>query len=92
MMEFICKPSSDIAETYGDWPMASEIREADIQQVAPPMSFAQFLRNAFGHEKVKGYWPQASLRRGGLHTILETYNLFVGAGLLEWYRRLVLRY
>lgn len=92
MREFICSPSSDIACVYGDWPMASEICESDMQGVAPSMDFRQFLCNAFGKTKIKGYWPQASLQRGGLVSVLRAYNFFLRIGLLEWYRRLLLRY
>lgn len=90
--EFICSPSLEIAEVYGNWPMASEIRERDHQVMAPPMDFWAFFSRALGHKKVVGFWPQASLIRGHQRLLNFVYNMFLSSGLLEWYRRVILRY
>lgn len=89
---FICRPNLGQAAVYGDWPMASEIRENDMQPIAPPMNFSRFVRNAVGIEKVHGFWPQASLVRGEQPVLVWLYNVFLSFSLLDWYRRVVLRY
>lgn len=90
--EFICSPGLSVAEVYGSWPMASEIREGDFQPMAPPMNYKRFFRCVLGRDKVQGFWPQASLIRGNADILSNCYNLFLDTGLLEWYRRTILRY
>lgn len=92
MLKFICWPSCSLAETYGEWPMASEIRESDSQRVAPPMDVRSFILFSLGRKKVQGYWPQASLSRNNKNIIKKSYNLFLRVGALEMYRRYILRY
>lgn len=89
---FICSPSESEAHIYGDWPMGSEIGEGDFQIMAPPMGLGQFIRCALGRERVKGFWPQASLIRGSQALLCSAYNSFLDLGILDWYRRLLLRY
>lgn len=89
---FICSPGPVEAEVYGEWQIASEMCEGDFQSMAPPMGALQFVRCALGRERVKGYWPQASLARGSCHLFRRAYNLFLRSGALDWYRRILLRY
>jgi hypothetical protein len=89
---FICTPSRMEAAVYGDWPIASEMCEGDYQRMAPPMGGMQFIRCALGFERVKGYWPQASLVRTSRTLLCLAYNLFLKSGALDWYRRFLLRY
>lgn len=89
---FICQPDLEQAEVYGEWPMASEMREGDSQPTAPIMGLKRFFRCVIGLEKVRGFWPQASLLRGKLKRLVGVYNLFLSSGLLDKYRRFVLRY
>lgn len=89
---FICAPKRDEAEIYGEWPIASEILEGDFQSMAPPMGAQRFFNCALGREKVSGFWPQASLTRGGQALLRYTYNCFLDMKVLDWYRRVVLRY
>ena len=89
---FICFPSPQEAAVYGDWPIASEMCEGDFQRMAPPMGGMQFVRCALGLEKVRGYWPQASLVRNSRKLMCHAYNLFLRTGALNWYRRFLLRY
>ncbi len=89
---FISWPTTDEAELYGQWPMSSEIRERDYQPMAPSMDLRSLIANAAGIKKVRGYWPQASLIRGGLQYVNCAYNAFLQVGLLELYRRCILRY
>ncbi|GEM_PF-1286758 len=89
---FICTPTKREAEAYGEWPIASEIREGDFQPIAPPMGAGRFFNCALGREKISGFWPQASLARGGQPLICATYNRFLDMKLLDWYRRVILRY
>lgn len=90
--KFISTPSFGESDLYGEWPNASEIREGDYQPIAPAMTLRSFLRCALGQDKIKGFWPQASLSRGGLNSAMLLYNLFLDTGLLDWYRRVFLRY
>lgn len=90
--EFICRPSAEEAEIYGDWPIASEIRERDFQIMAPPFDWCFVLSCATRRAKIRGFWPQASLIRGKERGLLFLYNLFLASNLLEWYRRFILRY
>lgn len=90
--EFICSPSEIEAEIYGSWPMASEIREVDYQLMAPPMGPCDFFNVVMGRRRIAGFWPQASLVRGGLRSLARGYNLFLDLSLLEWYRQTFLRY
>ncbi|HEY6873451.1 MAG TPA: hypothetical protein VI298_12065 [Geobacteraceae bacterium] len=89
---FICSPSKWEAAIYGDWPIASEIGEGDFQSMAPPMGLGQFVRCALGKERVRGFWPQASLIRNSQGLACRAYNLFLDLGALDWYRRFLLRY
>jgi len=89
---FITTPSSEEAALYGEWPIASEMGEADFQPMSPPMGFVQFIRCAMGLDKIKGFWPQASLVRGNQHLLNGVYNVFLDIGVLDWYRRFLLRY
>lgn len=89
---FVCSPTQAEAVIYGDWPMASEMGEGDFQVMAPPMGFGQFVRCALGRERVKGFWPQASLIRNAQKPVCQAYNLFLRFGNLDWYRRFLLRY
>lgn len=89
---FICSPRPIEAEVYGEWPIASEMCEGDFQRMAPPMGGMQFVRCALGLEKVKGYWPQASLVRSSCHLFCRAYNFLLRSGALDWYRRFLLRY
>lgn len=89
---FICSPGPVEADVYGEWQIASEMCEGDFQSIAPPMGGLQFIRCALGVERVKGYWPQASLARSSCHLLRHAYNLFLRSGALDWYRRFLLRY
>lgn len=89
---FICSPGPVQAEIYGQWPIASEMCEGDLQRMAPAMGVMQFIRCALGVERVKGYWPQASLVRSSCRLFCQAYNLFLRSGALDWYRRILLRY
>jgi len=60
--------------------------------MSPPMGFVQFIRCAMGLDKIKGFWPQASLVRGNQHLLNGVYNVFLDIGVLDWYRRFLLRY
>jgi len=89
---FICSPSELEATIYGNWPIASEIGEGDFQAMAPPMGLVQFVKCALGKERVRGFWPQASLVRNSQNLVCWAYNLFLDLGALDWYRRFLLRY
>jgi len=89
---FINTPTTKEAELYGEWPIASEMGEADFQPISPPMSFGQFVRCAAGIDKIRGFWPQASLVRGKQRFLCWAYNRFLALGILDWYRSLLLRY
>lgn len=90
--EFICRPTPQEAEVYGEWPIGSEIRERDCQEMAPPLDWRFILACTAGRTKIQGFWPQASMIRGKQHLLPSLYNLFLVSNLLEWYRRCVLRY
>lgn len=92
MRQFISTPDPYEALVYGDYPIASEIRERDMQKMAPEMSRAEFLRIVGGLKKIKGYWPQASFVRSGLKVINFGYGIFLDMKLLEIYRRFFLKY
>jgi hypothetical protein len=92
MRRFISFPDSKIASVYGQMKMASEMCEGDIQEMAPHMSFFKLLKSVIGVEKINGYWPQASMKRGGLYSSLLFYNFFLRLRLLDWYRRVILKY
>lgn len=89
---FMNSPTRDEAGVYGAWPIASEIAERDFQPMAPPMGFSQFFNCALGREKISGFWPQASLTRGGQPLLRGAYNRFLDLKVLDWYRRVILRY
>lgn len=89
---FINSPTRDEAEVYGAWPIASEIGERDFQPMAPPMGLGRFVNCALGREKISGFWPQASLTRGGQPLLRAAYNRFLDLKVLDWYRRVILRY
>lgn len=92
MTEFIGWPDSRVAHEYGRIMMASEMRERDMQEMAPPMNYRQLIKSALGIEKVVGFWPQASMRRGSMRVAMLAYNLFLRLRLLDWYRRILLKY
>jgi hypothetical protein len=89
---FIGFPDEGQARVYGEWPMACEVRERDRQVMAPPMDFFKFIKCTLGREKVQGYWPQASLRRGGATRSLLAYNFLLASGALDWLRKAWLKY
>lgn len=89
---FICSPARDESEVYGEWPIASEIGERDFQTMAPPMDAGRFFNCALGREKISGFWPQASLTRGDQLLLRAAYNRFLDLKVLDWYRRVILRY
>lgn len=89
---FICTPTPAQAQLYGNWRMAGEIRERDCQPLAPPMGMKRFIRCVLGREKIRGFWPQASLIRSGRSYLARGYNLFLASGFLEWYRKHILKY
>lgn len=89
---FICTPERAEAEVYGEWPIASEIGEGDFQAMAPPMGAGRFFNCALGKEKISGFWPQASLTRGRQPFLRAAYNRFLDLKVLDWYRRVILRY
>ncbi|MBI2354879.1 MAG: hypothetical protein HYV06_07610 [Deltaproteobacteria bacterium] len=89
---FICSPTAEEAEVYGEWPIASEMGEGDFQAMAPPMGFCRFVSCAIGSDRIRGFWPQASLVRGNQSLLCRVYNRFLDLAVLDWYRRWVLRY
>lgn len=92
MRMFICDPSRNEADFFGSVEMASEIREKDRQPMAPLFSYAQLCAMAVGRCRVRGFWPQASFVRSDMKLANAVYGLFLRSKLLEWYRRLILRY
>lgn len=92
MTEFIGWPESRVANEYGQILMASEVRERDMQEMAPPMTYYQLVKSALGIDRVVGFWPQASMRRGSMKGAMVVYNIFLKLRLLDWYRRVFLRY
>jgi len=92
MAQFIGYPSFQIADEYGRALIASEMRERDMQEMAPEMTYSKFFKSALGIEKIEGFWPQASMRRGGMVVALCAYNIFLKLRLLDWYRRVILKY
>ncbi len=89
---FISSPAPAEAEFYGECPMASEMGEGDYQDMAPSMNFWQFINCLTGRERIRGFWPHASLVRGDQPLLLTAYNSFLDLGILDWYRRVILRY
>ncbi len=92
MSLFISAPASCEAAVYGEHQIASEMREGDMQRMAPEMSLRDFMCVVAGRQKIQGYWPQASFVRSGMQGINFGYGLFLDMKLLDLYRRFVLRY
>ena len=82
MRQFISAPALDESRAYGDNLIASEIREEDMQKMAPELSYSGFLR----------YWPQASFVRSGLNMVNRGYGVFLDMRLLDIYRKYFLKY
>ncbi len=89
---FIGRPDPAEAAIYGACRIASEMQERDQQELAPPMTYAELVTIITGRRKIRGFWPQGSMARSRMHPALWAYGLFLDLRLLEWYRRVFLRY
>lgn len=90
--EFISRPGRDEASVYGNLRIAGEMSERDLQCLAPSMDYRELFRIALKKSKIRGFWPQGSMARSGMHGALSLYGLFLDSRLLDWYRRTILKY
>lgn len=89
---FISSPTANEAAVFGDYKIASEIRERDLQSIAPPLNYANLFAMARGRDRIRGFWPQGSMARSKMRVAGLAYRFFLDLRLLELYRRIFLRY
>lgn len=89
---FISRPTSEEATVYGDLMIAGEMGERDLQPLGPQMNYREFAMIALRKRKIRGFWPQGSLVRSGMRLAHLLYCLVLDIKLLDWYRRVILKY
>lgn len=88
---FISSPEFEEANVFGDYQIASEILERDMQCIAPPLSYQRLISIACGKDRINGFWPQGSMARSNLRAALGAYRFFLDLKLLDLYRRFLLK-
>ncbi len=63
---FLSNPSFHEAETYGRFPMDSEMTESNIQEIAPVVTRREFWRSCLDLKRSRVFWMAATLRRSKL--------------------------